>query len=287
MRGVFVQPPLIVLLLAILASPAVSVAQESPPATPEPGFFSLFDGSEASFADWQPTGTGTFDLVDGAIVTGSDTFELGDLSLLYYAPRTFDNFVLRLQFRVSDPADNSGILLRFRDPTQPIPQADLAAADADERYPYRNLYTEDLFWIANDTGFEVQINDAAVGNPFDDTDDGQDQHRTGAIYDMPIGTDMGEQAYQRGQDLRPGEWNDLEIEVLGETYTVWLNGQQVTNFTNPDPHRGRSPSEDPLFGYIGVETNPFNPGHVDFRAIRIRELPAASSASSTPTEGVS
>ena len=170
----------VVLLLALLlAGPAVAVAQDAPPATPEPGFVSLFDGSEASFADWRSTGGGSFELVDGVIVTGSDTFELGDLSLLYYAPSTFDNFVLRLQFRVSDPADNSGVLLRFRDPAQPIPAADLAAADADETYPSRDLYAEDRFWIAADTGFEVQIEDAAVGNPFDDSDDGLDQHRTG------------------------------------------------------------------------------------------------------------
>jgi hypothetical protein len=266
----------------LLALPAATHAQEMMPATPEPGFVSLFDGSEASFADWQSTGTGHFELADGAIVTGSDTFELGDLSLLYYAPRTFEDFVLRLQFRVSDPADNSGVLVRFRDPSMPIPAADLAAANAAETYPSRDLYGEDSFWIAFDTGFEVQIEDAAVGNPFDDSDDGLDQHRTAAIYDIPIGTGAGEQDYRRGDDLQPGVWNDLEIEVVGDTYTVWLNGQQTATFTNPEPQRGRSPSEDPLFGYIGVHASPFNPGHVEFRNIRIRELPVSSSAAATP-----
>jgi hypothetical protein len=283
-RSVCTLPSVVVVLALLFAVPVATVAQEATPAaTPEPGFVSLFDGSEESFANWRSTGTGTFDLVDGAIVTGSDANELGDLSLLYYAPQTFDNFVLRLQFRVSDPADNSGVLVRFRDPSQPIPEAELAAPDTAETYPSRDLYVEDSFWTAFDTGFEVQIEDAAIGNPFDDSDDGQDEHRTGAIYDIPIGTGVGEQDYQRGQGLQPGAWNDLEIEVVGDTYTVRLNGQQTTTFTNLEPRRGQPPSEDPLFGYIGVHANPFNPGHVDFRAIGIRELPASSSASATPT----
>jgi hypothetical protein len=287
-RSVVALQSVVLLLALLLAVPVATVAQEATPApTPEPGFVSLFDGSQESFANWRSTGTGTFDLVDGVIVTGSDTNELGDLSLLYYAPQTFENFVLRLQFRVSDPADNSGVLVRFRDPSQPIPAADLAAPDAAETYPSRDMYSEDSFWIAFDTGFEVQIEDAALGNPFDASDDGQDQHRTAAIYNIPVGTDAGEQDYQRGQDLEPGAWNDLEIEVVGDTYTVRLNGQQTTTFTNPDPRRGLSPREDPLFGYIGVHANPFNPGHVDFRYIRIRELPASSSASATPTASTS
>ena len=287
-RSVFALQSRVLLLALLFAFPVTTVAQEATPApTPEPGFVSLFDGSEASFAKWRSTGTGTFDLVDGVIVTGSDTNELADLSLLYYAPQTFENFVLRLQFRVSDPADNSGVLVRFRDPSQPIPAADLAAPDAAETYPSRDMYAEDSFWTAFDTGFEVQIEDAAIGNPFDDSDDGQDQHRTAAIYDIPVGTGAGEQDYQRGHDLQPGAWNDLEIEVVGDTYTVRLNGQQTTTFTNPDPRRGQPPSKDPLFGYIGVHTNPFNPGHVDFRAIRLQELPASDPAVATPASSTS
>jgi DNA-binding beta-propeller fold protein YncE len=270
-RSVVVLPSVALLIALVVVGPAATIAQDATPTTPEPGFVSLFDGSEESFADWRSTGTGTFDLIDGAIVTGSDTNELGDLSLLYYEPRTFDNFVLRLQFRVSDPADNSGVLVRFRDPSEPIPAADLAARNAAETYPSHDMYSEDSFWIASDTGFEVQIDDSS-DNP------------TGVIYDIPVGTGPGEQDYQRGHDLQPGAWNDFDLEVVGETYTVRLNGQQTTTFTNPEPRRGQSPREDPLFGYIGVHANPFNPGHVDFRAIRIQELPAASSASATPTE---
>ena len=78
-----------------------------------------------------------------------------------------------------------------------------------------------------------------------------------------------------------GPWclgNDLEIEVVGDTYTVRLNGQQTTRFTNPESRRGKSPSDDPRFGYIGLQTYPFNPGQVDFRNIRIRELPAGGRA---------
>jgi hypothetical protein len=146
------------------------------------------------------------------------------------------------------------------------PEEELSGPDADRLYPNRDSYAVNGMWIAADTGFEVAIEDAAADNP------------TGAIYDIPVGGGSGQQDFQRGRALVPGEWNDLEVEGEGDTYTVRLNGQQTTRFTNPESRRGKSPSDDPRFGYIGLQTYPFNPGQVDFRNIRIRELPAAGGA---------
>jgi hypothetical protein len=263
------------LSLAILVTVASVVmgrhtaAQDATPATSaEPGFVSLFDGTQESFAAWQTAGPGRVELVDSAISTGSSTQEFAELGLLYYAPRTFADYVLRLEFRISDPADNSGVFVRFRDPASPIHPEELSGLDADRLYPNRDAYAVNGAWIAQDTGFEVQIDDAAA-----DTDD-----PTGVIYDIPVGGDRGQQDFQRGPALVPGEWNDLEIEVVGDTYTVRLNGQQTTRFTNLESRRGKSPRDDPRFGYIGIQTYPFNPGQVDFRNIRIRELPSAGGA---------
>jgi hypothetical protein len=259
-------------ILVMVASPLMgrhTAAQDATPATSAaPGFVSLFDGTQESFAAWHTAGPGRFELVDGSISTGSSTEEFAELGLLYYAPRTFADFVLRVEFRVTDPADNSGVFVRFRDPVSPIPPEELSGPESDRLYPNRDSYAVNGMWIAQDTGFEVQIDDSAA-----DTDD-----PTGVIYDIPVGGDSGQQDFQRGQALVPGEWNDLEIEVVGDTYTVRLNGQQTTSFTNSEPGRGKSPSDDPLFGYIGIQTYPFSPGQVDFRNIRIQELPPAREA---------
>ncbi len=120
-----------------------------------------------------------------------------------------------------------------------------------------------------DTGFEIQIDELARGNP-----DGLDEHRTGAIYGIPIGRSPGQQDYQHGPALVAGQWNTYEIEVRGNTYTVRLNGQQTTKFTNTDLFRGRSAPTDPDSGYIGVQSHT---GRVTFRNIQIMaQAPAAA-----------
>ena len=32
--------------------------------------------------------------------------------------------------------------------------------------------------------------------------------------------------------LKPGEWNRIRVEAKGDTFTVWLNGVQVSQYTN-------------------------------------------------------
>jgi len=50
-------------------------------------------------------------------------------------------------------------------------------------------------------------------------------------------------------------WNDYEIEVVSDTYTVSLNGQQTTVSTNNDSYRGKSPSQDARSGFIGLQAH--------------------------------
>ena len=92
-------------------------------------------------------------------------------------------------------------------------------------------------------------------------------HRTGAVYAIPIGAGPGQQTYQRGSALQPGEWNDYEIQVAGDTYDVRLNGVQTAHFNNNDPARGLPANLDALSGYLGLQTHT---GTVTFRAIRIQ-----------------
>jgi hypothetical protein len=213
------------------------------------GFTALFDGTEASFQSWLQQGPGSFEFVAGEDVIVATPGN--DIGLLFYPDQQFDDFVLRLQFRVESRDANSGAFVRFHDPRQP------PASLTDPRIV-------NPAWVAVLTGFEAQIDELA-------TTDGADKHRTGAIYDVDVGAAAGNQTYQRGSALEPGEWNDYEVAVTGDTYTVRLNGYQTSTFTNTDAARGLPLSSDPLSGFVGLQNHPV-PGRVSFRAVRIKAL---------------
>jgi Domain of Unknown Function (DUF1080) len=148
--------------------------------------------------------------------------------------------------------------VRFRNSRLPVPDRNLPGVS----YPYNNQA-----YVGVDTGFEIQIDELARGNP-----NGLDQHRTGAVYGIPIGQNPGQQVYRRGAALVPGQWNTYEIEVRGNTHTVRLNGQQTTRFTNTDLFRGKSNVTDPDSGYVGVQSHT---GRLKFRNIQIMVLQPA------------
>jgi hypothetical protein len=218
------------------------------PAPPlETGFKWLFDGTQTSLATWEQAGPGSFDYDPGEQVIVARPGN--DIGLLFYTAKAFSDFTLRLQFRLDSRDDNSGVFVRFRDPRKPPPvglnDPKIAGNPA---------------WLAVDTGFEAQIDEQA-------RPDGADLHRTGAVYAVPIGGGAGQQMFVRGSSLQPGEWNDCEVKVAGDTYTIALNGFQTAAFTNNDLTRGRAASQDPLSGFIGLQSHT---GAVSFRAVRIK-----------------
>ena len=146
----------------------------------------------------------------------------GGPGLFWFRGRQFGNFVLRLQWQSNRSGSNSGVFLRFPDP----------AGDPQ---------------VAVDQGYEVQIDD--LGQP-----DNAPVHRTGAIY--------GFAAPSRLASRLIGEWNDLEIQVIGQDYVVTLNGELVTT------HAGSRLAK----GFVGVQ-NHHQGSLISFRNIRIREVP--------------
>jgi hypothetical protein len=203
----------------------------------EPGFTSIFDGfnmskwSMSKIKNQAPNKSdpGRFLIVDGTLeyTTGND------LGLLWYTDPMPPNYILRLQWLRWDDRGNSGVFVRFPNPNS-------------KGY-------DNTAYVAIDFGFEVQIDEH--GEP-----DGADKHATGAIYNEDS------QTITRRAAKRAGQWNDFEIHVEGQTYTVALNGQQVTKFTNSDPGRGL-----PALAHVGLQ------GHfgsrVAFRHIRFKKLP--------------
>ena len=215
----------------------------------EPTYEWLFDGTQATFSKWMMAGGGAFSLVNGMIVTSPDAN--GNLGLLYH-PRQFGDFNLRLEFLLTNPlANNSGIFVRFRNPRMAVPDRN----NPNLKFPYQNQH-----WVAVDTGFEIQIDETAAP-------DGADMHRTGAVYGIPTDSMYPQfQKFKRTPLLRAGAWNEIEIEVVKNTYRVRLNGTQITEFTNADPYRGRSLSDDANSGFIGLQNHT---GKICFRNIRV------------------
>jgi choline dehydrogenase-like flavoprotein len=257
----------------------------APPSIPkvDAGFEYLFDGTEKTFQRWRSAGPGSFALVDGMLVAQPGlpftvdgvSVPVGAHSVFFYAAEAFNDLTLRLQFRLAGPiggsgrpVDNSGIFLRFHAPHGKGPDLPTNGDPA-----LAQNVAADAAWVAAYTGFEIQIDENAAP-------DGADKHRTGAVYNVPTGSG-GLQSFTAAPALTPGGWNDMEITVRNHRYTVSINGQQTTDFTNPrsdlvtDPPglplklRGLPASENPLSGYIGVQAHTAN---VAFRNIRIKRL---------------
>lgn len=233
--------------VALARRTADRVVVPQPAPAPPSGFRVLFDGTADTFQRWEAVGGGSFSLVDGMIVAQPGGGELG---LLFYTAEQFDDFLLRLQFRLHEGSENGGVHVRFRNPRRRVP--DRTTPDPDDGWIYANPA-----WVAVDTGFEVQLDEFARPH-------GLDQHRTGAVYDMPIGTGLGRQQYQRPV-LKPLlEWNTLEVQVLGQEYTVRVNGVQSSIFFNADKARGLSPADDHESGFVGIQAHT---GLIAFRNI--------------------
>jgi hypothetical protein len=63
--------------------------------------------------------------------------------------------------------------------------------------------------------------------------------------------------------LKSGEWNHFRVEAKGDTFTVWLNGEQVSQYTDA---KYAAP------GPIGLQVHPKRAMKVEFRDIRARRL---------------
>ncbi len=97
-------------------------------------------------------------------------------------------------------------------------------------------------WHAVSNGYEIQI------------EDGRAPHQvTGSIYDIQAPTKVASKP--------AGEWNHYRIQVTGQRYQIWLNGELIQDFIG---NRGRE-------GYIGLQNH--DPGSLNYyRNVRVKEL---------------
>ena len=71
------------------------------------------------------------------------------------------------------------------------------------------------------------------------------------------------QAKELAKFLKPGDWNAFRLMAKGDTFTVWLNGQKVSEYVSPK-YAGAAP--------IGLQIHPGLKMKVEFRNIRAKAL---------------
>ncbi|HEX6022133.1 MAG TPA: DUF1080 domain-containing protein [Solirubrobacter sp.] len=216
------------------------------------GYKWLFDGSKKSFERWTQAPNGSFELrKDKTIVS------VGGLGMLWYPAKQYGDFSLKLQFRderTDDGYSNSGVFVRF---------PDLRDVPSDERPECGKLDAAltSQAWVAIYCGQEIQIYDGPEGEP----------QKTGSIYNFdPL--DL-----TQAMPTPKGKWNDYEIRVVGQHYTIIRNGVVINEFDNTpgkqSSRAGDPPTDQRQFeaGYIGLQNHSTN-DRIAFRKVRIKKL---------------
>ncbi|MER7168847.1 ThuA domain-containing protein [Micromonospora sp. NPDC000207] len=218
-----------------------------------PGYQPIFDGTAHSLADWRQAPGGSFALnLDGTIRS------IGGMGMLWYAGQELTDYSIKMKFRDSSPGTtraNSGVFVRFPDPRIPLEDRPEGACST-----LGSARTSEA-WVAIMCGHEIQLYDGATG----------ETQKTGSVYNFqPLTLD------QAGATPK-GQWNDYEIRVVGQRYTIIRNGVVLNEFDNV-PGKQSSRAGDPptdlrqfTSGFVGLQ-NHGNSDVMDFRDIRVRAL---------------
>ncbi|MEU5942209.1 family 16 glycoside hydrolase [Micromonospora sp. NPDC047548] len=208
------------------------------------GYQPLLDASAASFNRWEHVGAGGFTRNADGSVTSRPVAGLG---MLWFLAATYGDFSLKLQWRDDAPGTgraNSGVFVRFPD-------------------VHRHAAEPRPEWVAIKYGHELQIYDRPDG----------DQYKSGSVY----GFDRVDLA---GAHVTPkGSWNDYEIRVVGQHYSVFRNGELINEYVNtPDAVFSPPRADDPggagrqsARGHIGLQ-NHGTADVISFRNVRIAPL---------------
>ncbi|MBL1286836.1 DUF1080 domain-containing protein, partial [Streptomyces sp. For3] len=210
------------------------------------GYRKLFDGTAASLAKWEQVGGGQFALnEEEGSITSSTTVD--GMGMLWFPSRQYGDFSLKLQWRDDAPEGanaNGGVFVRFPNvhdhPEEPRPE-----------------------WAAIKYGHEIQAYDGPGG----------DMYKTGSVYGF-------DRVGLGGAGVTPkGTWNDYEIRVVDQHYSVYRNGVLINEFDNNggqvfEPPRGDDPGTDGrryASGYIGLQVHSTT-DVISYRDVRIQEL---------------
>ncbi|HEU4424365.1 MAG TPA: ThuA domain-containing protein, partial [Pilimelia sp.] len=200
------------------------------------GYEPIFDGTADSLRNWQQAPGGSFALQpDGSLRT------VGGLGMLWYT-RPFGDFSLRMQFRDVAPGtnrSNSGVFTRFPDPRIPLDQRPPGSCGT-----VGSARTSHA-WVAIYCGHEIQIYDGETGEP----------QKTGSIYNFD------RLALPDARPTPKNQWNEYEIRVVAQHYTIIRNGVVINEFDNTPGQQSSRPSDPPTdlrqfaSGFIGLQNH--------------------------------
>lgn len=187
----------------------------------------LFNGKNLD--GWEHLGPGKFVLEDGALKTE------GGMGLLWYTKEKFGNCVIRIVYKTSDKASNSGVFIRVADKPK------------DE-------------WFAVHHGYEVQICDAT-----------DEFHCTGAIYSLSKATAKpGKVGEWNTMDITL-KGDRVLVSVNGTPVNDFdPKGPVPERKKNYEPERGPRPES----GYIGLQNHDdfAKNTQVYFKEVSVRQL---------------
>jgi choline dehydrogenase-like flavoprotein len=210
--------------LAMARVTAAAIARKS--LTAEPGFRTIGTGG---LVGWQMAGFGSFMELGANIIESVD-----GIGLLWYTKEQFADFILKVDWRATNPDDNSGIFIRFP-----------ALGNTDPANDWKVPVSQGYEIQIDDTGKNPDVNPPVFNDPL---------HVTGSVYTLAPATTVAS---------RPlGQWNTYEIQAKGNDITVILNGQQVSNLKSGTRLKQ---------GFIGLQ-NHHGGSKVQFRNIRIKSL---------------
>ena len=160
---------------------------------------SLFNGE--TFQGWEGDTVNTWRIENGAIVGGSLSEKVPHNDFIC-TMKTYDNFVLRLKFKLegSEGFINAGVQFRSKRVSNPNYEM---------------------------TGYQADIGEGINGALYDETR--RDKYLV--AIDSTISN-----AY-----TKVGDWNDMEIRAVGDNIMIFLNGHPTVDYTEPDsdiPQKG-------------------------------------------------
>lgn len=258
---------------------ASSLAPASPGLPhPDPGFATIFDGSATgtphSLDKWLQVGAGNMVLQpDGSLMTN------GGLGMLWYPGQEYRNIVYRVDFRDPNPIDqglNGGVFVRFPDlrvpvasrptgysyswpgasgPWPPAQQyaSDPASADPGNRTSCGRTGAANgdtpnaQAWYAIYCGEEIQVLDSTNG----------DAIKTGSVYNFA----NLDAASSHIADRAKNAWHTMEIRLVGQQYTILVDGRLINQYDNATPWRSSRGGDPPStarqspVGYVGLQNH--------------------------------
>ena len=221
-------------MLSLLVLPACNKSANQAPSQPPPATAAtaaaqtLFNGRDLD--GWEHVGPGKFVIEDGVLRSE------GGMGLLWYTREKFGNCRIRVVYKTTSAASNSGVFVRIAD--RPV----------DE-------------WFAVHHGYEAQICDS------------QDEyHRTGAIYSLAKSASLASLPPGQWNVMEITlDGPRLRVSVNGVAVTDFDPAQAVPPRTKEfEPERGPRPE----VGYIGIQNHDdYAAGeHVYFKEISVEPL---------------